>query len=148
MNIFALDYDPNTAALLIPFPKPGVALIKESCQMLATNVSLMGGPTFLDWSHINHPCTVWARETQANFTWLCEHVDSLQILYEEKYKRTHAYAALIFNLRTYSGLFPEGPLTEFVQAMPNCYHHSDPCVAYRRYLSEKSYLVQRTAGSR
>lgn len=148
MNIFALDPDPNIAALLIPFPKPGIALIKESCQMLATNVSLMGGPTFLDWTHVNHPCTVWARETQANFNWLCEHVDSLQLCYEEKYKRTHAYTTLIFNLRTYSGLFPEGPLTEFVQAIPNRYRHSDPHVAYGRYLSEKNYLIQWSPKSR
>lgn len=144
MNIFALDPCPIHSAILIPFPKPGVALIKESCQMLATNVSLLGGPTYLDWAHVNHPCTKWVRETRANYSWLLKHVDYLQLCYEERYKRTHAYAPLIFALRTHVNLFPDGPLTPHVLAMPPMYRQHCIYESYKNYLSSKRYLKTRT----
>ena len=38
---------------------------------------------------LNHPCTIWARESKQNFLWLWEHAGSLCEEYTSRYGKTH-----------------------------------------------------------
>lgn len=92
-------------------------------------------------NHFNHPCTVWARESLENFSWLICYVDSLH--YEgalRGYNRHKSYDAML--------KFPDPVhikdlgLTKFAQAMPDQYKKQDAKMAYRTYyLREKQHIA-------
>ena len=72
MNIFAIESD---ATGNIDWHKSALShdnfrvnkMIIESCQMLSTNAQLMGETTRYRMSFQNHPSTIWARSSSANF---------------------------------------------------------------------------------
>lgn len=99
MNIFYLSRDPEQAARWHT-DRHVVAMIRESCQMLATAHRVLDGEEieltitnpdtgksrkkkrwvtgdcrdeFLcEASHVNHPSTVWARSSVRQYSWLCD----------------------------------------------------------------------------
>lgn len=94
---------------------------------------------------VNHPCTIWARETLGNYLWLVEHGRSLCDEYTHRYGRTHASQRIIDWCR---GNAPRGILdaptrTPFAQAMPDyCKVPNDAVSAYRQYyLKEKKAIA-------
>ena len=72
MNIFVLDRHPVTAAQL-QCDRHVVKMVLESAQMLCTSINMLGGQAQYKTAHVNHPCSVWARETLGNFLWLYDH---------------------------------------------------------------------------
>lgn len=109
MNIFALSSNPVEAARQM-VDKHVVKMPTESCQMLHTNalhfhyVSIYGvQPSLAELkqfhAHINsklmkpamlnHPSTIWARETPANFEWLYLHAQALCKEYTHRYGKVH-----------------------------------------------------------
>mgnify|MGYP000090062780 FL=1 len=73
MNIFVLDPDPTVAASY-HCDQHLHKMILESAQMVSTamiqrefNIPGLYKPT-----HINHPCTKWAAESNNNILWICE----------------------------------------------------------------------------
>lgn len=151
MNIFILDRNPVIAAES-QCDRHVVKMVLESAQLLSSafppevprpkNVEEEPGPYRI--THENHPCSAWTRQCQGNFDWLVEHGLALAHEYEHRYERKHASRVVIewcdSNWRK-AGL-PPGAKTEFVQAMPAKYKHSDPVAAYRGYyLGEKAYFA-------
>ena len=81
MNIFVLDRDPKTAAYMM-CDKHVVKMILESAQMLSavldhqykkeyrggdgSVIEQFGLPGYPK-AHAKHPCTLWLKESQANF---------------------------------------------------------------------------------
>lgn len=172
MNIFVLDNDPRVSAQMM-CDKHVVKMIVESAQMLSTVHRYIDGNEYKDrgkrgqlirrWDHytdpdndiqlhkavmINHPCTIWARQSAGNYAWLASHAIALCDEYEHRYEREHANRGLIEWLNTHypiGGVFGMH-LTPFAQAMPDQYKVEDNAVqAYRNYyIGEKSGFAKWT----
>ena len=81
MNIFALDQCPMQSALWLDDIRKN-KMILESAQMLSTAVRTLCPDTDLEVyrvAYLNHPCTIWARQSRANFRWLLSHMSHLFI---------------------------------------------------------------------
>jgi len=147
MNIFVLDNDPRIAAQMM-CDKHVVKMIVEGCQMLST-IHRIGGSneTFLyKQSFMNHPCTVWARQSSHNYIWLAQHTNELSNEYTRRYEKIHKAHNMTEwfadNIPHY--VIKNGTrLTPFAQAMPDQYKNSDAVVAYRNYyLGEKARFAR------
>jgi hypothetical protein len=132
MNIFVLSEDPVEAAQM-QCDKHVVKMIIESGQMLCAAHPVGGAP----WkrTHYNHPCTVWARTTTANYGWLAEHGLALCREYTRRYGKVHKSEEIIqWCKENVPPEVTEGPLTPFVVAIKDPqYHRETPVESYRSY---------------
>ena len=81
MNIFYLDKDPKLAAIY-QYNKHVVKMILESAQMLCTAHHCYGSAEQkanvpYKQAHLNHPSTVWARQSKSTYMWLYDHMMAL-----------------------------------------------------------------------
>ena len=162
MNIFILDEDPQLAASY-HCDKHVCKMILESGQMLCTAhwVSWLGHfdkkrsdfnlvrdmQAFLfeevpaqkqpPWklTHLNHPCSVWTRETKENYVWHHGLMGFLLDEYSKRYHRTHksekVWSWLLENTPV---AFPDSGLKPFPICMKEEYKVSDdPVECYREY---------------
>lgn len=84
-------------------------------------------------AHANHPCSVWARETDANYHWLAMLFQGTLQEYTLRYGKQHSAARLApFFQRSPHNIKP-GVMTPFAQAMPDEYKHEDAVEAYHRF---------------
>ncbi len=125
MNIFALSTNPAEAARQM-VDKHVVKMSTESCQMLHTNFlyfhykSIYGvEPSLADLKKfhahlnsklmkpamLNHPSTIWARQSPHNTDWLMRHALALCEEYTHRYGKTHGSYARI--LQTWGDHFME-----------------------------------------
>ena len=109
MNIFALQQNPKDAVIEM-IDKHIVKMPTESCQMLHTNALYFQyinkynvEPTLRDLKEfyyesdsilmkpamLNHPSTIWARETPQNFIWLYTHATAMCEEYTYRYGKVH-----------------------------------------------------------
>jgi hypothetical protein len=109
MNIFALSRNPVEAAHQM-IDKHIIKMPTETCQMLHTNILYMQyvkehgeEPQLKDLkafhlateselmkpAMLNHPSTIWARQTYANWNWLYEHGLALCDEYTYRYEKKH-----------------------------------------------------------
>ena len=146
MNIFYVYEDPADAAICLP-DKLVVKMPLESAQMLCTAHRVHNGDDWCDFNgiyktaHLNHPCTIWAKETTKNYMWLYYHFYALSKEYEARYGRQHlSFIKLNEVLSNPPTGVTEGELTTMPQAMPIQYKNTDPVKAYRDYVvNEKTY---------
>ena len=92
MNIFVTDTCPVKSARALDDVRLN-KMILETAQMLCTNALAMALQFDIPDSlvpykptHMNHPCTVWARKSRYNYDWLARHFIALV---DEKTDRTH-----------------------------------------------------------
>lgn len=150
MNIFYLDHDPVIAARL-SFDSHIVKMPLESMQMLSTNVQLIhttfcSSALMKDCYH-NHPCTIWARSSAANFKWLVDHTRALFAEYTKRYLKIHACQIRFENLQsafvvTQQILNKQG-LIEFTKpalAMPDDFKYDCPVYSYMCYYEYKKQM--------
>lgn len=158
MNIFILDKNPITAAEM-SCDRHVVKMILESAQLLSTaHHVLYGSPTIASGKKkkyntysngntkickctmINHPCSIWTRETRENYIWLLNHAKGLCKEYTFRYNKVHAMEEMInLELAQIPFKITIGSITPFAQAMPDQYKNSCPVIAYRQYyLGEKT----------
>jgi hypothetical protein len=146
MNIFYFDDCPFTSAIAQP-DKMLVKMTLETAQMLCTAHRVVGSEDYCNKHNLykeaykNHPCTIWARESSANYFWLYGHFLALGVEYKFRYGKEHAsFVKLEYPLCRTPRDIKIGNMTAVAQAMPDKYKHSDPIVAYRRYcIHEKTY---------
>lgn len=164
MNIFILDENPVTAAML-QCDKHVVKMILESAQMLSTAHRILDGTetrirsksgktTVKNWIlpderesvlykavHVGHPCTVWSMESKANYNWHFKHYNALHNEYQYRYGKIHkSYTDLAELLRNAPDNIPDIPMTPFKLAMgaaPECINESDPVGSYRAFYQTK-----------
>ena len=72
MNIFVTHLDPVKCAQNLD-DKRVIKMILESAQMLSTSINVSGGKGPYKTTHVNHPCSVWVRSSNANYYWLLNH---------------------------------------------------------------------------
>ena len=96
---------------------------------------------FYDVCHINHPCTVWARQSRGNYEWLYTHFLALGMEYTYRYGKEHAsITKLAKPLMKSPKNIHQGDMTPLAQAMPDKYKDDNPVKAYRNYvIHEKHY---------
>ncbi len=167
MNIFVLDENPVSSARMM-CDKHVVKMILESCQLLSTAHHFLDGTKILVESEkrkymaysngnenickctmINHPCTIWTRMTDANYTWLWKHGYALSQEYTLRYGKVHAMESMLLNELNKAPInITIGPLTPFAQAMPEQYKNSNAVLAYREYyIQEKSRFAKWKTGN-
>jgi len=144
MNIFVLHPDPGIAARM-QCDRHVVKMTLESAQMLCTAINELGGQAPYKSAHVNHPCSVWARETLSNFIWLWEHGTALANEYTERYGKVHKSEAVMWEcmdkLRPLS--FVHTSRTPHPLCMPDEYKSDDAVESYRRfYIGEKAGFAQ------
>ena len=138
MNIFVLDKDPKVAAEMM-LDKHVVKMPTESMQMISSIMDLHGFDTPMKPVMLNHPCTIWARESADNFEWLVNHCYALCKEYTVRYSKKHKVEEYMENyanemLETIYELKSKSvELTPFAQAMPDEYKNDDVVKAYRDY---------------
>jgi hypothetical protein len=171
MNVFVLDKNPKKAAEY-HCNKHVVKMILETCQMMTTacwvdllhkrgkktsdfkkqkdmqawlfeNVTEDLRPTWR-MTHINHPCSVWTRESMDNYWWLGELGINLLLEYSARYKKIHSTTEIFDWLFLHPpGLASKG-LTPHPICMPELYKKEDNVVeSYRRfYIGDKSRFAK------
>lgn len=134
MNRFVLDYDPYVAAGY-HCDKHVVKMILEEAQMLSTVQRKFGyeGEELYKAAYKNHPCTVWAGESNANYNWAYTLFVALLNEYTLRYNKIHSTARLIDALALPPKDIPIGKTTTFPQAMPEDVKSDDTVQAYRAY---------------
>jgi len=138
MNIFYLDEDPKTCAEA-HCDKHVVKMILEYAQILSTAHRVIDFET--SWhdslykkTHINHPSTKWARETDKNYIWLHLLWVHLCQEYTHRYLKTHKTWS---RLKDYLNKEPQniisGGFSEPPQCMPIELKEKTSVLAYRNY---------------
>ena len=148
MNIFYVYPDPADAAICLP-DKLVVKMPLESAQMLSTAPRVLNGDDWCDFNgiyktaHINHPCSIWARESLQNYTWLYYHFYALCQEYTNRYDRQHLSFTKLNHILCEAPInIPDIGLTTMPQAMPDEYKNSDPVKAYRDYVVNEKHYAQ------
>ena len=164
MNIFILNENPVIAAQE-QCDKHVVKMILESAQMLSTCHRMLDGSETRKPSksgktmskywvlpdnnkesvmykavHMNHPCTVWTRESHENYNWHYEHFVALCEEYTYRYGRVHATdAKLRTMLKELPTNIPMIDQTQFKLAMEHEPQCKLPCPieSYQRYYETK-----------
>ena len=135
MNIFVTNSCPKLSARYLD-NKRVIKMALESTQMLCSALNLAGGTTPYKTAHKNHPCSIWARQSRANWLWLYDHAIALCNEYTLRYGKIHKCESILNNINTLVELLPIGQLTPFV----NCTTHkniSNVFIAYQLELNDK-----------
>jgi len=137
MNIFVVDNDYKNSANFLDIKRANKMLV-ESAQMLCTAINLNGGNAPYKTTHANHPCSIWARESFDNFTWLWNYSNCLAERYNKRTGRVHKTATYLENIydlgKTY---IKSGDMTPFVNCTTNFKHIDNVFDAYKYQLQEK-----------
>ena len=141
MNIFFLDTNPETAAVM-QCDKHIVKMPLETAQMLCAVYHRYGEPAPYKLTHANHPSTRWAGDSAENYRWLWDHGMALCEEYTHRYGKTHACQKILESVRFPPAGIPEIGFTPAPQAMPDQYKNLNPIQAYRNYyINEKSVIA-------
>ena len=148
MNIFYFDKCPVKSAEAQP-DKMLVKMPLETAQMLCTAHRVLDGDDYADsvglykTAYKNHPCTIWARESSGNYSWLYAHFLALGMEYTYRYDKEHAsIVKLAKPLLQFPKNINKGDMTPLAQAMPDEYKNEDPIVAYRDYVIHEKHYAQ------
>ena len=139
MNIFYLDEDPYKAAQYM-CDKHIIKMSLESAQLLSTVQYKLGYNKHFDKpeyfykpTHINHPCSIWARQNVANYRWLANHAFALCYEYTYRYNKVHKSSIIVARCSYPPKQLKGGILTPPALAMPDEYKSNDPIASYRHY---------------
>jgi hypothetical protein len=127
MNIFAYDPCYVQSATWLDDVRSN-KMIVESSQLMSTAMHVLTpghGKRVYKLSFLNHPCAIWARASQANFTWLLNYTETL---YEQR-KRAHKTSRLFPIFRTFANDRSNFPLTRQTPFV-NCARSKDVGVDY------------------
>jgi hypothetical protein len=134
VNIFVTDEDPRVSAQALD-DKRVIKMILESAQMLSTAMNVRGGKGPYKTTHVNHPCSVWARTSRDNYVWLLMHFSALCDEYSLRYGKLHKCGSYFPEFTLGAMLIPAGPLTPFANCTPH--KNLETITAYRLTMKEK-----------
>lgn len=137
MNIFFLDEDFDKCAQA-HVDKHVVKMILELGQLLCTALNHKAGYQITPYktTHLNHPCSVWVRESLANFEFTNNLMHALNREYRFRYgKENHKTVEKLSGIQDMAlGLYDCFDRTPFRMAMDDVYRVSaDPIECYREY---------------
>lgn len=138
MNIFFLDKSPIVSAKAMT-NKHVVKMILETAQLLSTAHHVLDDEFSHDHlykkTHVNHPSSVWVRESNENYAWAYEHFIALCDEYTQRYNKTHATEIKLKSvLATPPQNIPYKKMTPIKLAITNkAWHRKNPFESYRIY---------------
>lgn len=139
MNIFYLDADPKVCAQS-HVNKHIIKMVIEYAQILSTAHRVLDDldPDMNDnlykLTHKNHPSTIWARSSAANYRWLYQLWTELLDEYTHRYNKQHKSSRLLGYLaKLPKNISTLEQFTEPTQAMPDEYKNVSAITAYRNY---------------
>jgi len=173
MNIFALSKCPRESAQQM-IDKHIVKMPTETCQMLHTNILCMQyvqehgkepqlkelkafhqeiGSELMKPAMLNHPSTIWARQSLANFDWLYQHGLALCDEYSYRYDKEHGTHQRILDCILHRSIvadyeFPTNKLTPVTIAMDDSYRidrdvfYNTARVQYGIEYNEWDYVIE------
>lgn len=139
MNIFVTSTCPEECARVLD-DKRVVKMVLESAQLLSTAISFLNCPDLkapYRVTHINHPCSVWAREGRGNYSWLLQHFEALCREYTHRFGKTHRCQEHMETFRRAVPYFQNSPCQEFVNCATLHKHIEDVTLAYQLELEAK-----------
>lgn len=111
-------------------------MILESTQLLSTNVRLSGIDAGYKSTHVNHPSTIWARQSQSNHLWVLQLIEALHDAWRYRYghssSKVHKAYEMAMSLPIPNNLPDIGP-TPFALCMPDIHKVGDAVESYRHY---------------
>jgi hypothetical protein len=135
MNIFVSDEDPALAAQNLD-DRRVIRMVLETAQIVSAVAHRYGvDDSWYKLTHANHPCTLWAGNTNLNLIWLLLHGEALAKEYGKRFSKVHASSAVIWRGHRLAPLLPKGPISPFVNCTP--YKDMPVVQAYRTYLDDK-----------
>ena len=153
MNIFFLEHNPELCAKYHN-DKHCVKMILETAQILSTAHRVLDGQELVIYdsrqellykaTHINHPCSVWVRQSSQNYSWAYNLFVELLNEYTYRYGKTHKSSELMRMLEYIPVRPADGEFTEPAQAMPDDVKvPGNSVIAYRKYYRKyKNHLAQ------
>lgn len=151
MNIFYLSHDVDECAQY-HVDKHVVKMILEYAQLLSTTHRVLDGKLIdkkyimedskvnegiYKATHINHPSTIWVRQSKENYVWLYRLWMSLMQEYTYRYDKRHACERLKNFLKVVPKNIKDEEFTEPTPAMPDLYKiDGDSIASYRNYYSD------------
>jgi len=143
MNIFYLDKDPNKAARL-QYNKHVVKMILESAQMLCTahHETYPSDDIPYKKAHVNHPSTIWTRQSLQHYYWLYDHMMALGDEYTKRYGKTHLSITKCWDTLCHlPPNIPQEPFKQPPQCMPDEYKDKCSVKAYWNYYIGEKHTV-------
>jgi len=122
-------------------------MILEYAQLISTALRMQGYDIGYKKTHINHPCSKWARESRSNLLFLFDLIKHLNEEYKYRYQKVvnHKSYDKVKGLKYLACEMKDIGLTSFPQAMPEQYKLSDPFKSYRDYyMGEKRRIAKWT----
>tara|TARA_B100000475_G_C14780148_1_gene223018 strand:+ start:67 stop:480 length:414 start_codon:yes stop_codon:yes gene_type:complete len=126
-------------------------MILESAQMLCTAHHCYGSAEQkanvpYKQAHLNHPSTIWARQSKSTYMWLYEHMMALGTEYYVRYGKTHLTITKCKEFLATPPKYIQGDeWSQPPQAMPDEYKHEDSIIAYwQYYINDKSHIAGKT----
>ena len=155
MNIFVLDESPKISAQMM-LDKHVVKMPTESMQMMSTILTHYDLPSPFYPVMLNHPCTIWARESKQNFQWLRAHCLALCKEYTVRYGKRHKGEWILEHfadtwVKLENEILPDKGLTPFAIAISdhmNCrqidgFDELSPIEKYRLYyIHDKNHIAE------
>lgn len=159
MNLFVTDENPILCAQALDDKRIG-KLLMEANQMLSLAVKIPSrkdgrlsrafspediGPGKLcaGFAHLNHPVSLWVRETYGNFLWAMSHAIALAGEFQHRFGKSHASDARTDYISRFSDNVAPGSRTAFQNSARNAslgidYSWILPVTeAYREYLNSR-----------
>lgn len=138
MNIFVTNTCPIKSAIILD-DKRLIKMVLETTQLLSTTLTILGSKKApYKKTHINHPCTLWVKESKGNYLWLLNHLKSLATEYTKRYNKVHKCQDYIEIFTNESSLLTNNELTPFKNVS---YFKEDTTtdiiILYQRTLIEK-----------
>lgn len=147
MNIFVLDrqHDRNVSyyvkSHITKMPLEYAQLLSTALRVLDYSDRLCDIPCYKS-THINHPCSIWVRQSLAHWLWLKDLSLALGREFYYRRNKVHASCELVLQLPTPINFKDVDWLCDPPQAMPIQYQKHDVVNAYRCYYrTEKSHLA-------
>lgn len=139
MNVFVLDSDFKLSASYHVDKHVG-KLAMEASQLLSNahhryNPTPKKLPGLCRPSHMNHPWSVWARTSRANYEWLLMYYVALHDEFMYRFDKVHGnYTNRYKSVRVIPKLLTGNDLTPMPLCMPDQYKDRDSVVnSYRNY---------------
>lgn len=144
MQIFVLDTNPKKCAQYHN-DKHIVKMPVETAQILCSVHHVMGSSDVpYRLTHKDHPCSVWARKSKANYIWLTKLGLELCAEYTRRYSKIHKSEKVIRWCIENIPDLPDDDMTEFAYVMPDIYKiSSDAVTNYREfYMGDKRSIAK------
>ena len=136
MNIFVISIDSVECAQALDDLRLNKMII-ETGQLLSTALNYYGSnyPVYKS-THVNHPCSIWTRESQDNYLWLVNHFSALAHERSYRFSKSHKTFDKLWNFIISGHIFiPKGNGTPFANCTP--YKTIDTIEAYKLTLKDK-----------